>query len=1169
MAVDTARLQIGLLGDLQILADGQPVDLGGAKQRLLLAMLAVTRGRPVSADALAEELWGSQPSVETVSGLQNLVSRTRRVLPTGLAIAARDPGYTLEVDAAEVDVDRFGELVALGRDRGTRGAAAEAADALRAALALWRGAALAEFAGRPFAAAWASGLEEERRSTVEALADALLATGRPAEAAKVLEPLVAQAPFREAACERLMLALYRCGRQADALGAFRTVRAALDSELGLEPNPSLRQLEARILAQSPDLNAAPGPAVAAARAGEMRAFLFTDIEASTRRWEGEEAAMAADLARHDSLLRRVVEAHAGRVMSHTGDGICADFPTASAALDAAVAAQLTLRAEPWRGRSPLRVRMAVHAGAAEARDDSWFGPTLNRTARLMALAAGGQVLCSQAAADLAQDGLAAEVSLTDLGEHRLVGLARPERVFGVGHAELPESFPTLGSELTRRHNLPTGLSTFLGRHAELRELTELLETERLVTLWGPGGAGKTRLSLEVAAECLPQFPDGVWFVELAPLDRPESVAPAVMSALGMLIESDDPLAALRKYLAGRKALLVLDNCEHLLEGAAAVVHAVLRDCPGVRVLASSREPLAVAGERAWSIPFLSLPAPDADLAALAESDAVALFAERAAAAHAGFALSESNAAAVAEICHRLDGSPLALELAAARVRVLGVKGMAERLDDRFRVLTGGPRSADARHQTLQAAVDWSWDLLPPAEQDLLAQLAIFPGSFDLQAAEAVGGTEAPAAGFEVLDLLTRLVEKSLVVALDDGRDGVRYRLLETIRQYGRLKLGDQRAAVARRHLEHFLTRPCARLYGAISWDYDWQVDAQPEQDNFRAAMDFAVATEDGHAAVRLAGGLWPYWVWAAFPGARDWLERALALTDPRRDVPTAAALTGLGWYTGDIAHFREAEAIAEELADASMQAYVWFWATGLAGRMEGAAERYPITEALQRCDAVGATYLAAWCHYVLAWRALSAGDGAEARACIERALACARNAGRSPFADSGFVGTLGVAAAVVGDGETARRRAEESVRAARAQGFDGTVAMTLTWSAMGAAITSDWPRAGDALRELLVLLRRLGTHRWVGDALEIAALTLAGTGKPAHAAQVLRAADEHRARHGERSGGEMPVLLRMIEASRDRLGAVTPTAAEPIDPLLAALHALDAETSGRPNERSL
>lgn len=980
MAVDTARLQIRLLGDLQILADGHSVDLGGAKQRLLLAMLAVARGRPVSADALAEELWGSQPSVDTVSGLQNLVSRTRRVLPTGLAIAARDPGYALEVEEAAVDVDRFGELVALGRDHAAHGVAAEAAPALRAALALWRGAALAEFADRPFAAAWAAGLEEERRSAVEALADALLATGRPAEAVEVLEPLVAQAPFREAACERLMLALYRSGRQADALGAFRAVRGALDSELGLEPNPTLRQLEARILAQSPDL----------------------------------------------------------------------DGPVAS---------------------------------------------------------------------------------------------------------------PRPRSELTCRHNLPSGLNSFLGRRVELDELAKLLETERLVTLWGPGGAGKTRRSLEVAAECLPQFPDGVWFVELAPLDRPESVAPVVMSALGMLIESDDPLAALGGYLAGRTALLVLDNCEHVVDAAAAVAHAVLRDCPGVRVLASSREPLAVAGERAWPIPFLSLPAPDADLTGLAESDAVALFAERAGAAHDGFALSESNATAVAEICHRLDGSPLALELAAARVRVLGVKGMAERLDDRFRVLTGGPRSADARHQTLQAAVDWSWDLLPSGEQDLLARLAVFPGSFDLQAAEAVGATEAPAAGFEVLDLLTRLVDKSLVVALDDGRDGVRYRLLETIRQYGRHKLGDQREAAARRHLEHFLTRPCARLYGAIPWDYEWQTDAQCEQDNFRAAMDFAVATEDGHAAVRLAGGLWPYWVWAAFPDAREWLDRALALPDRRRDVPTAAALTGLGWYAADIDHFHEAEAIAEELADATTQAYVWFWACGLSGRMEGAAERYPIAEALRRCEVVGATLLAAWCHYVLAWRALSAGDGAEARACIERALACAPNDGRSPFVDSGFIGTLGVAAAVLGDVETARRRAEESVRAARGLGFDGTVAMTLTWSAMGAAINSDWPRAGDALRELLVLLRRLGTHRWVGDALEIAALTLAGTRRPAHAAQVLRAADEHRARHGERSGGEMPVLLRMIEAGRDHLAAVTPTAAGPTDPLLAALHALDAAPS--------
>ncbi len=763
-----------LLGAFEIAVDGRPVDIGGAKQELLLAMLALDPVGPVGTDALAEELWGSSPPANLAGGVQNVVSRARRVLTAGgagsVAITARGPGYVLELDGAGRDVDRYEALARQGHELAGTGDAAAAVDAFRAALRIWRGPVLAGLADRPFARAEAARLEGSRSAVTEALADTLLADGSAGEAVAVLEPLVAREAFRESAAERLMLALYRVGRQSDALQVYRVTRGGLREELGLEPGPALRRLEGQILTQSPELD---GPALAVAAAPTaagsapdgssaahgIRAFLFTDIEASTRRWEGDQDAMAADLATHDGVLRAAVEAHSGRVLSHTGDGLCADFPTSTAALQAAVDGQRALSGQRWRALAALRVRMAVHAGAAQDRDGNYFGPTLNRAARLMSLAAGGQVLCSQTAADLASDRLPAEVALLDLGEHRFADLSRPERVFQVTHPELAGEFPALTSGAEHANNLPAGASRFLGRAAELAELEALLRAERLVTLWGPGGAGKTRLSLELGVRALPEFGDGVWFVELAPLDRGELVAPAVMSALGMLAGSTaDPVAELCRYLTNRQALVILDNCEHVVAAVAELVHALLTHCAGVRMVASSRELLGTTGEHAWPIPSLSVPSDEADLAALAVSDAVTLFCDRARASHPGFALTQTNAAAVAEICRRLDGIPLALELASARVRVLGVKGLVARLDDRLDVLTGGSRTADARHQTLRAAVDWSYELMPTAERALLGRLSVFPGTFDLAAAEAVGRADEAQAGFEVLDLLARLVD---------------------------------------------------------------------------------------------------------------------------------------------------------------------------------------------------------------------------------------------------------------------------------------------------------------------------------------------------------------------------------------------------------------------------
>ncbi|HEV8622917.1 MAG TPA: BTAD domain-containing putative transcriptional regulator, partial [Acidimicrobiia bacterium] len=707
-------LEFRLLGTFEVASGGRVLEIGSPKQRALLAMLVLHLNRVVPVDTLVEELWGERLPASASASVQSLVFRLRRGLaeisPEGATcLRSREPGYVLEADPAQVDAQRFEDLVAQAQEHQARGELESAADTLRRALDLWRGPALADLSDRNFARAEATRLEETRLAATEELIEAELALGRPAQALVHLERHVAEQPLRERAWGQLMIALYRLGRQADALRAYQRVRHILADELGLEPTPWLRDLEEQILLQHPELEGPKAPEPVAVKANNGRAaevsppddtvvFLFTDIEASTRRWEGDQNAMAGDLARHDELLSEAVEAAGGRVFAHTGDGLCAAFSTTARALTAAVNAQRAFLDEKWKSPVPLRVRMAIHAGAAEHRGDNYVGPTLNRAARLLTLASGGQMLCSQAVADLVRDDLPPDVFLVDLGEHDLADLSRPERVFQVDHPGLPATFPSLRSSSRRRHNLPTTLTSFVGRAGELEEVQRLLADSRLVTLSGVGGSGKTRLALEVAAGSLDTFPDGVWVIELGPLRDQGLVPSTAASALGVATTGlgatpDAVTERLCEYLQPRSVLLILDNCEHLVDAVAPMVHALLANCPGVTILATSREILGLAGEVAWRVPPLSLPASGTtSLDDLAASDAAALFCERARAAQPGFGLSEGNAAAVAQICHRLDGIPLALELAAARIRVLGAHDLARRLDQRFRVLTGGDRT---------------------------------------------------------------------------------------------------------------------------------------------------------------------------------------------------------------------------------------------------------------------------------------------------------------------------------------------------------------------------------------------------------------------------------------------------------------------------------------------
>ena len=603
----------------------------------------------------------------------------------------------------------------------------------------------------------------------------------------------------------------------------------------------------------------------------LTTFLFTDIEGSTRLWEEHAAAMGAALAIHDRLLREAVQAAGGSVVKTTGDGMLAVFDDPAAAIGAALAAQRALRDAAWGATGPLKVRMALHAGAAESRDGDYFGPALNRVARILAIGHGGQILCSAVAAVLGRDGLAADVDLVDLGSHRLRDLDRPEQVFQVAVGDLRRSFPPLRSLSTRRSNLPVQLTSFVGRERELTEVDGLIERHRLVTLIGTGGTGKTRLMLEVADRAAGRFADGAWLAELAPLSDASQIPSEIGRALGVPDEPGmPPLATIVAFLAGKELLLLLDNAEHLVDGVASVAESLLAAGPGLRILATSREALAVPGESVYQVQSLTCPAPvrhvagseeatPVDFGAIAGTEAVRLFVERATSVSPAFQLGEANVTAVAEICRRLDGIPLALELAAARVSALSPDDIAKRLGDRFRLLAGGRRTAVPRQQTLHALIDWSWDLLTEADRTLLRRLSVFAGGWTIDLAAQVVGDDGPADPVELADGLARLVDRSLVV-VDRGAT-TRYRMLETIRQYAREQLiaSGEATAVADRHFLAFKALAQAaepELRGPAMGDWLDRLDA--EIDNLGAALEWGLEAEPWEA-VAMASAMLAYW----------------------------------------------------------------------------------------------------------------------------------------------------------------------------------------------------------------------------------------------------------------------------------------------------------------------
>jgi predicted ATPase/DNA-binding SARP family transcriptional activator len=947
------RLEYHILGPLEVLRGGVPVALGPRKQRALLALLVLEAKRLVSADRLVEELWAGEPPPGAAKTLRSYISRLRALLPDG-ALRFRAPGYVLEIDPDQLDSLHFERLVGEGREALARGDASVAADRLREGLALWRGTALADLPNESFAQAEAMRLQELRLEALEERIQADLERGHHGELIAELEALVTEEPLRERLWGQLMTALYRSGRQADALGAYRRARSLLADGLGLDPGEELRALEQQILRHELAPAVAPGPPC----------------------------------------------------------------------------------------------------------------------------------------------------------------------------------------------NLPAQLTSFIGRERELEAVGCVLGEVRQVTLTGLGGCGKTRLALEVADHVLPKFPDGVFVVEFAGLASGEFVPHAVASVLGIEARSERPVVdELADRLRLQELLLVLDNCEHLLEACAALAGRLLAACSRLRVLATSREPLGLPGESDYRVPPLAVPAAGAEPADVASYDAVKLFLERSRAVRRGLERSPEELSAVASICRELDGLPLALELAAARTRALTVHEIGARLDDRFRFLRYWRRSPEPRHQTLGATMAWSYDLLTGDQQALLRRLSVFAGGFTLDAAAAAcaDGDEDAALG-----LLTRLVDASLVLAepLDDT---TRYRLLETVRRYGAERLDDagETHDTRRRHAQYLL-RLAEQTWRAIDTaEYgSWLRVLEVEHDNLRAALGWSLDEESdlGVLIARAAGDFWR--IHGHLEEGRSWLERALLRVGEEQSALRGDLLGWLGYILVRQNQFARATEVLEQAVELTAEAGArlsqrrFLHILAFTWRHQGEFDhaREILAPALTIAEEIDDTPGLAWATGSLADMALLQDRLDEAADLYERGWVLVNAAGTPPSLAVAYTCSRADLALRQGDLERGEQLADEGLRLATELGDTWHVGQMLKDLAVVARKRADPDKSTTLLHEALRTLWGLREMWTVAETLEIVAAAVADRGDPATGARLFAAASAIRKSHNApRPPAHEPEIERDLAAIRTRL----------------------------------
>lgn len=837
-------------------------------------------------------------------------------------------------------------------------------------------------------------------------------------------------------------------------------------------------------------------------------FLLTDIERSTALWEAHGEDMARAVERHEEIIKSATEARGGIVVRSKGEGdscFCV-FTTASGALAAALQAQLELVSKSWPGPQ-IAVRMALHTGAAELREGQYYGTVINRCARLRGIGHGGQTLLSSTTQGLVRESVPSPVTLKDLGAHRLPDLAQPERVYQLCHPELPAKFPALASLDAYPNNLPMQLTRFVGRERELADLTELLATNRLVTITGPGGCGKTRLSLQIGADILGDFPDGVWLVNLAAISDGALVAAEVASSLGLREEPNRALLdTIVDYLRVRRVLLLLDNCEHVLRAAAELVVPLLALCRNLRIIATSRQALTIEGEMARLLDPLSVPADNKlSVDELLSYEGVQLLSDRAALARTGFTVTEQNADAVATICRRLDGIPLAIELAAARLGSLGPGELARRLDDRFRLLAGGRRGGPPRHQTLDAAVDWSYELCDDDERLLFRRLAVFVGGFTLEAVENICEYEGLEPG-DVAGLLSRLVDRSLVYA-DTDEAAVTYRMLQTIRSFAlaRLEGSGEGISLQSRHLDWFLSlavQADEHLLGAGRERWVTALDAH--HDDIRAALSWALSA-DPVRALRLAGALGSFWDRRGhWTEGRRWLEAALAVApDGDPHLPRALGRAGnLAFQQGDYEVARGLLARSLALSRES-------------GDDEGAAMALSRSADLE----------------------IAAGDLAAGREAFDEALEIGGPLGdRRP---AGLVINLALAAQALGH-PLVQDLYRDALALSRYQRNTGGIAAALVGLGTLAQARGDLREARTMHEDALVLFRELNDRYGIATTLTSLASIVRADGDRAAAAELLSEALPIHRELGDRRGASRALVRLGLDAlSRGELDAAS------------------------------